>query len=112
VLVQPGVENTQWAVLTLDNATPIKIHQMRNVLGSASHHMIVYRDDASAPQGEPLDCQPFAGTLTATPFTSPIMVTQRHEETLTLPDASPILSARTRRSGSRCTSSTPPSSRR
>jgi hypothetical protein len=86
VLVQPGIENTQCAVLTLDNATPIKVHQMRNVLGSASHHMIVYRDDASAPQTTPLDCKPFAGTLTATTATSPIMITQRDEETLTLPD--------------------------
>lgn len=86
VTVAPGTENTQCAVLTLDNATPIKVHQMRNVLGSASHHMIVYRDDASAPQSTPVDCKPFAGTLTATTSTSPIMITQRHEETLTLPD--------------------------
>ncbi len=86
VLVQPGQENTRCAVLTLDNDAPVKIHQMRNVLGSASHHMIVYRDDASAPQTTPVDCKPFAGTLTATTATSPIMITQRHEEMLTLPD--------------------------
>lgn len=86
VLVQPGTENTQCAVVTLDNDKPIKVHQMHNVLGNTSHHMIVYRDDASAPQATPQDCQPFAGTLTATAATSPIMITQRHDETLTLPD--------------------------
>jgi hypothetical protein len=86
VTVPPGEENTQCAVLTLNNPTPVKIHQMRNVLGDASHHMIVYRDDASAPNATPVDCKPFAGTLTATAATSPIMITQRHEEMLTLPD--------------------------
>lgn len=86
VMVPPGTENTQCAVMTLDNEGPIKVHQMRNVLSNASHHLIVYRDDASAPQATPQDCQPFAGTLTATTATSPIMITQRHEEVLTLPD--------------------------
>jgi Copper type II ascorbate-dependent monooxygenase, C-terminal domain len=86
VEVTPGTENTRCAVLTLDNEAPIKVHQMRNVLGNSSHHMIVYRDDTSAAQTTPLDCKPFAGTLTATAASSPIMITQRHEETLTLPD--------------------------
>jgi Copper type II ascorbate-dependent monooxygenase, C-terminal domain len=86
VRVPPGQENTQCAVLTLDNTAPIKVHQLRNVLGTASHHMIVYRDDASAEQVVPVDCSPFAGTLTATAATSPVMITQRQEETLTLPD--------------------------
>ena len=86
VLVQPGVENTQCAVLELGNDAPLKIHRMRNLLGNASHHLIVYRDDDAAPQPTPVDCSPFAGTLTATSATSPIMITQRHDETLTLPD--------------------------
>jgi Copper type II ascorbate-dependent monooxygenase, C-terminal domain len=86
VTVMPGQENTRCAVLTLDNEAPIKVHQMHNVLGNASHHMIVYRDDASAPNPTPVNCAPFAGTLTATEATSPIMITQRHDETLTLPD--------------------------
>ncbi|MEZ4361363.1 MAG: hypothetical protein R3B48_14350 [Kofleriaceae bacterium] len=86
VMVPAGQENTQCAVLTLDNEAPIKVHQMRNVLGSASHHMIVYRDDASAEQPTPVNCKPFAGTLTPSAATSPIMITQRSEEILTLPD--------------------------
>ena len=86
VTIPAGQENTRCAVIALDTPTPIKVHQMRNVLGDASHHMIVYRDDASPLQAEPVDCKPFAGTLTATNATSPVMITQRHEETLTLPD--------------------------
>jgi hypothetical protein len=37
-------------------------------------------------QPEPYDCQPFADTLDPSKG-SPVMITQKHEETLTLPDA-------------------------
>lgn len=88
--VQPGSEDTQCAVLELGNDKPLKIHEMRAVLGNASshqgsHHLIIYRDDVSAPHG-PQPCKPFAGALTPSAASSPIMITQQHSETLTLPD--------------------------
>lgn len=88
--VAPGQEDTQCAVLELENDKPVKIHEMRAVLGNAtshqgSHHLIVYRDDVSAPHG-PQPCKPFAGALTPSASSSPIMITQQHSETITLPD--------------------------
>ena len=85
VTVPSGTENTQCVVKRLGNDTPIKVHQIHNVLPQGSHHLIVYRTDDTEEQPEPFECQPFADTLDPSKG-SPLMVTQKHDETLTLPD--------------------------
>jgi hypothetical protein len=84
VTVAPGTENTQCVTKRLGNDTPILVHQIHNVLPQGSHHLIVYRTADTEEQLEPYDCQPFADTLDPTKG-SPLMVTQKHDELLTLP---------------------------
>ncbi|MBP9207368.1 MAG: hypothetical protein KBG28_25585 [Kofleriaceae bacterium] len=83
--VAPGQEDTRCVTLRLNNPTPIKVHTLHNNLGDASHHFIVYRDSATAESPTPTPCTPFAGTL-GTEGAAPLMITQRSDETLTLPD--------------------------
>ncbi|HEU0036636.1 MAG TPA: hypothetical protein VFQ53_38750 [Kofleriaceae bacterium] len=87
VTVQPGQENTQCIEARLSNPAPIKVHQMHNVLGVGSHHLIVYKDDmATTEQKTPFDCQPFTGALNPSGMVAPIMITQRSDDPLYLPD--------------------------
>lgn len=87
VTVQPGGENTQCVNLPLGNAGPVKIKTFHNTLSTLSHHFIVYRNNSDeAEYTTPQNCQPFAGTLDVQGGSSPLMITQRHDETLTLPD--------------------------
>ncbi len=87
VTVQPGQENTQCIVVRLGNPTAIKVHQMRNLLSTGSHHLIVYKDDMdTVEQPTPYDCQPFAGALNLTGMVAPMMITQKQVDQLTLPD--------------------------
>lgn len=84
--VAPSQEATQCTWQRLSNDTEIKVHQMHNVLGTSSHHLIVYKDDLdTTEQLTPVPCQPFTGALNTTGKIFPLMVTQKHEETLTLP---------------------------
>jgi hypothetical protein len=86
VTVEPGGENTQCVTVDLGNEAPAKIHEIRNQLGTTSHHLIVYRiDDASPDATSPVDCTPFAGTLSPSMGAAPLMITQKHDDTLTLP---------------------------
>ena len=86
VTVQPGQENTQCVQARLTNAAPIKVHQMHNVLGPGSHHLIVYKDDmTTAEQTTPFDCEPFTGALNPSGMVAPIMITQRADDPLYLP---------------------------
>jgi hypothetical protein len=87
VTVQPHIENTQCVVLKLSNATDIKVHQMHNVLVKQSHHLIVYKDDMDTAEiTTPYSCQPFTGALNLTGMVAPIMITQKDDDELTLPD--------------------------
>jgi len=85
VTVAAGQEDTQCITTHLDNATAVKIHSFHNVLGSASHHLIVYRVTGATENTTPTPCSPFTDTLDPTKG-SPLMITQKKEETLTLPD--------------------------
>jgi hypothetical protein len=86
VSVTPATESTQCIWRRLSNAEAIKVHQVHNVLGASSHHMIVYKDDMdTVEQLTPVPCQPFAGALNATGKIFPIMITQKHDDELTLP---------------------------
>ncbi len=87
VSVLPSKENTQCIWLRLSNETPIKVHQLHNKLSNASHHLIVYRDDMdTTEQTTPVDCQPFTGALNTTGMIAPMMITQKVDDLLTLPD--------------------------
>ena len=57
------------------------------MLGTGSHHMIVYKDDMdTAEQPVPQDCQPFTGALNTSGKVAPLMITQKSDDELTLPD--------------------------
>jgi hypothetical protein len=87
VEVAPGTEDTQCVVVKLSNATDIKVHQMHNILGPGSHHVIVYRDDMdTVEKPTPYPCQPFTGALNPSGMVFPMMITQRQDDLLTLPD--------------------------
>ena len=88
ITVLPGMEDTQCMRLRLDNTEPIKVHQMRNLLSSGSHHLIVYKDDdpKSVETTTPYPCMPFTGALNTSGLAAPVMITQRAEDSLTLPD--------------------------
>jgi hypothetical protein len=85
VTVQPGTERTQCVVKKLGNDEQIRVHQIHNVLPTGSHHLIVYRTSDTVEQPTPFDCEPFTDTLKPEKG-SPLMVTQKHDELLTLPD--------------------------
>jgi len=85
VTVASGTERTQCVVKRLGNDTAIKVHQIHNQLLDGSHHLIVYRTNDTEEAPEPVDCQPFVDTLDPERG-SPLMVTQKKDEVLTLPD--------------------------
>ncbi len=83
--VADGVENTQCVIVDLGNDLPIHVGSIRNHLPTASHHFIVYRASADAVETTtPFDCTPFVDTLSSNSG-SPLMITQRTDELLTLP---------------------------
>jgi hypothetical protein len=84
ITVQPGVENTQCIVVPLGNPTPIHVGQIHNILGNASHHMIVYKVSDTTAKLTPFKCQPFTDTLDPTKG-SVLMVTQKKDDLLSLP---------------------------
>jgi hypothetical protein len=88
ITVLPGKEDTQCMNLRLSNAGAIKVHQMRNLLSGGSHHLIVYKNDdpSSVETATPYPCTPFAGALNANGLAAPVMITQKAEDALTLPD--------------------------
>jgi hypothetical protein len=87
VNVNPGVEDTQCIWLKLGNDSEIKVHQLHDVLSTSSHHLIVYKDDMdTTEQLTPMPCQPFTGALNTTGKISPIVITQKHDDEITLPD--------------------------
>lgn len=89
VTVNPHVEDTQCVVLQLSNDTDIKVHQLHNTLSQGSHHLIVYRDnDANDAAGKPTPfaCQPFTGALNTSGMIAPMMITQKQDDPLTLPN--------------------------
>jgi len=86
VTVPASTENTQCVVLRLSKTTEIKVHQLHNVLGPASHHLIVYKDDMdTVEQTTPMDCQPFTGAANTSGMVAPLMITQKKDDLLTLP---------------------------
>lgn len=85
VKVESGSENTQCIQARLGNLDLLRAHQIHNVLSNGSHHMIVYRTTDTEEKLTPYDCQPFTDALDPSKG-SPLMITQKHDEVLTLPD--------------------------
>jgi hypothetical protein len=87
VTIQPGQEGTRCIWMKLPNTTEIKVRQVHNQLSSSSHHLIVYKDDMdTTEQTTPVDCEPFTGALNTTGMIAPIVITQKADDQLTLPD--------------------------
>jgi hypothetical protein len=85
VSVAPGEENTQCIVVPLGNAAAIHVGQIHDLLGTASHHMILYKVASTTPaQTTPVDCQPFQGALNPAAG-NPLIISQKPDDTLTLP---------------------------
>lgn len=81
--MQPKEETTRCVVKRLDNAGEIWINAISTKLAKGSHHLIVYRSDATVEELVPFKCQPFTETLSGGNI--PLMITQLPSETLTLP---------------------------
>jgi hypothetical protein len=84
ITVNPGEENTQCIVVPLGNTQQIHVGQIHDLLGTASHHMILYQVAAQAAQTAPFNCQPFQDTLNPSAG-SPMIISQKPDDTLTLP---------------------------
>lgn len=83
-VVAPGVEQTQCVVMRLGNPAPLHIGAVHNVLGEASHHLIVYAVNDTVEKTTPFPCKPFTDTLDPAKG-APLMVTQKRDDLLTLP---------------------------
>lgn len=84
IAVPAGFEKTQCVVMRLGNTVPLHVGAVHNVLGETSHHLIVYRVNDTVEQRTPFPCKPFTDTLDPSKG-SPLMVTQKHDDLLTLP---------------------------
>ena len=85
VTVAPGEERTQCVIKKLGNDTDIHVGKIHNVLPTGSHHLIVYRTEETEEKTTPYDCQPFINALDPMKG-GPLMVTQKHDDLLTLPE--------------------------
>ena len=85
VNLEPGAENTQCIQVRLGNTEQLRVHEMHNLLSQGSHHLIIYRTTETEEKLTPYNCDPFIDTLDPSKG-APLMVTQKHEETLTLPE--------------------------
>ena len=83
-VVAPGVEDTQCVVMRLGNVAPLHIGSVHNVLGDASHHLIVYAVNDTVEKTTPFHCKPFTDTLDPSKG-APLMVTQKKDDLLALP---------------------------
>jgi len=88
VSVASGDESTQCVVVQLPNTTAIQVHQIHTTTSTATHHVILYRDNdpAAVVQSTPAPCQPFTGALNPSGMIGPVMITQKQDDQLTLPD--------------------------
>ncbi|HEY4060135.1 MAG TPA: hypothetical protein VGM39_26155 [Kofleriaceae bacterium] len=83
----PGEESTKCVVMRLPNIAEIKVHKFHNHLSQQSHHLIVYKDDKDTAEiTEPFKCQPFTGALNTTGMVAPMMITQKQDDLLELPN--------------------------
>lgn len=84
IVVAPGQEDTRCVVMRLGNEKALHVGSIQNALGDASHHLIVYRVNDTEEKPTPFPCDPFTDTLDPEKG-SPLMVTQKKDDLLTLP---------------------------
>jgi len=84
IAIDPGKEDTKCVVMRLHNEKPLHVGAIHNALSGSSHHLIVYRVNDTEEHLTPFSCAPFTDTLDPTKG-SPLMVTQKADDTLTLP---------------------------
>ena len=84
ITVPPSTEHTQCIVVPLGNAASIHVGQIHDLLGNASHHMILYKVAAQATQATPFDCQPFQDTLNPSNG-NPLVISQKKDDLIQLP---------------------------
>ncbi len=84
LMAEPGFEDTRCVVKSLPTDRPIRVSEIVNQLGTASHHMIVYRVTDEEERPEPFACDPFVDVLDPSRG-APLAVTQKQEETIALP---------------------------
>lgn len=83
--IAPGTEATECVIKRLGNPMPIHVNTIHNVLGDASHHMIVYKVSDTTEQTTPMKCHPFTDALDPT-MGSPLVITQKKDDLITLPE--------------------------
>src|SRR5262249_22271034 len=83
IAIPAGTENTQCIVKRLGNPEPLPVGSIHDVLGRASHHMVVYRVNDTTEQTTPFNCKPFQDTATGNG--SPIIISQKSDDTLSMP---------------------------
>jgi len=80
--VAAGEEGTVCVQVRLENAAPVHVVRLHNVLSPASHHFIVSKVTDPAGAEEPLTpCVPFRGAIRGAPLT----ITQKHDDDIVLP---------------------------
>ena len=84
ITVPPSTENTQCIVVPLGNTAAVHIGQIHDLLGTSSHHMILYKVAAQATQTTPFNCQPFTDTLNPANG-NPLIISQKKDDLLTFP---------------------------
>lgn len=84
ITVPASTENTQCIVVPLGNTSQIHVGQIHDLLGNASHHMILYKVAPQATQATPFDCQPFQDTLNPADG-NPLVISQKKDDLITLP---------------------------
>jgi hypothetical protein len=84
IQVAPGEENTQCIVKRLGNPAPIHVGQIHDVLGTSSHHMVLYKVDDTTEQLTPFACTAFTDTLNPA-HGNPLIISQKKDDVLTLP---------------------------
>ena len=82
--VPPSTQNTQCIVVPLGNTASVHIGQIHDLLGNASHHMILYKVAAQPTQATPFACQPFQDTLNPADG-NPLIISQKKDDLLVLP---------------------------
>jgi hypothetical protein len=83
--IPPGVEGVQCVVKRLGNDVPVKINRIDNELGGVSHHYIIYATPETEERPEPHPCDSIQNLIDQSTG-APLMITQKYEETLTLPE--------------------------
>jgi hypothetical protein len=77
-----GFEDTQCITVSLKNPEGAFVRRFRADLGSGSHHMVVYKSNATSESPTPQPCQGFSGLLSGE---HPVFIAQQEKSKLDFP---------------------------